>query len=98
MNSFNQEEDQMFLDRWNAFENYGFYYLDHQLIKKDNAKAYKEELKKLYRFCTKLRFIVERTLAANYFNSLFMYLPNLKKTNRVFHPLTLGLSYTNKFF
>lgn len=59
---------------------------------------YKEELKKLYKFCTKVRFVIERTLAASYYNSLLINLPNLRKTNRLFHPLTMSLSYTNKFF
>ena len=52
----------------------------------------------MYRFCTKIRFVIERTLAATYFNSLLMALPNLKKISRIFHPITIGLSYTNKFF
>lgn len=88
----------MFLERWNAFENLGFYFLEHQLIKRKNTNVYKEQLKTLYRFATKVRFIVERTLAANYFNSLFINLPNLKKTNKIFHPLTMALNYTNTYF
>lgn len=98
MNSFAKEEDQMFLERWNAFENFGFFHLDHQLLKKEGAKTYKDELKKLYKFVIKVRFVLERTLAATYFNSLLVNLPNLKKTSRIFHPLTMGLSYTNRFF
>ncbi len=72
--------------------------MEHQLIKKDGRKTYKEELKRLYKFVTRVRFVVERTLAAAYFNSLLISLPNLKQTGRIFHPLTLGLSYTNTFF
>jgi hypothetical protein len=98
MHSYGKEDDQLFLERWNAFENFGFYHLDHKLIKKDSVKNYKHELKKLYKFVTRVRFVVERTLAATYFNSLLISLPNLKQTSRIFHPLTLGLSYTNTFF
>ena len=98
MNSFAKEEDQMFLERWNAFENFGFFHLDYQLLKKEHARNCKEELKRLYKFVIKVRFIIERTLAATYFNSLLVNLPNIKKTSRIFHPLTMGLNYTNKFF
>jgi hypothetical protein len=56
------------------------------------------QLKNLFQFAIKTKFIVEKTLAADYFSSLFVDFTNLKKINRIVNPLVIGLTYTNNFF